>query len=109
MTFRIKRRDRRPYWRGTLTDAGAVVNLTAAASARLICKNSTITYTFPLTIINAALGQTGYDFTAADAATGIAATVAVYDSEVEVTWGDTTTQTFPIDGYDVFEVFDDLG
>jgi hypothetical protein len=104
----LKRGDRRPSFRGQCLDGTTPVNLTTAASAKLILKSDILTVTPAVVIEDAALGKVRYDWTAGDL-TGVLATSATYRAEVEVTWGDGTKQTFPGGDYGTVIVIDDLG
>ena len=106
MTFYIKRNDTSPSMLATLQDAsGNEIDLTAA-SIRLHLKpigSSAVTVDAPATIVTALDGLVRYDWQAADTAES-----GSYQAEFEVTYADTTVETFPNDGYIRVEIISDI-
>ena len=106
MTFYIKRNDTSPSMLATLQDAnGNDINLTAA-SIRFHLKpvgSSTVIVDEAATIVTALEGLVRYDWQAAD--TGEAGS---YQAEFEVTYADSTVETFPNDGYIRVEIINDI-
>lgn len=102
----IKQNDTRPFWPVTLTyEDGTPVVLTGA-TVRFIAKdrsNSAVKIDAAATLTDAANGQLEYQFVAAD--TDVA---GAYDVEWEVTFSDTTIQTFPTRRYDRLLVIGEL-
>lgn len=105
MAFEIKRNDRRPYWRVTLTANGSAVNLTGATAARFTMKDATTVKVNKATmsIVDAANGVVEYQWAA-----GSTDTAGNYNAEVEVDWGGSVTQTFPSKTYFLITITDDL-
>ena len=102
----IKRNDTRPYWPVTLTfNDGSVADLTGA-SVRFIARRKSD-------------GQVKIDATATvtDPSNGVCEwrpdaaetdEAGLFDCEWEVTYSDSTIQTFPTIGYDRLKVIGDL-
>ena len=104
-TFYMKQSDTQPRMLATLQDGdGAAINLTGA-SVRFHMRTlggSTVVDA-AATIITAASGLVRYDWVAADTDT-----VGSYQAEFEVTYPDTTVETFPNSGYIRVEITDDI-
>jgi len=103
--FYMKQNDTQPRMLATLQDGdGAAINLTGA-SVRFHMRTlggSTVVDA-AATIITAASGLVRYDWVAADTDT-----VGSYQAEFEVTYPDTTVETFPNSGYIRVEITDDI-
>lgn len=80
-------------WTLTATDGTNTVDLTSATSIRLLAKRAGVTV-IDQPVTGDAQGKVVYQPTAGDVS--VAGTMQV---ELEVTWPDTTVQTFPKDGY----------
>lgn len=106
MTFYIKQNDTSPSMLATLQDAsGNAVDLTAA-SIRFHLRpisSSTVKVDEAATIVTAVDGIVRYDWQASDTDT-----IGSYQAEFEVTYADTTIETFPNDGYVRVEVISDI-
>lgn len=106
MTFYIKRNDTSPSMLATLQDAnGDAVDITAA-SVRFHLRpisSQTVTVDEAATIVTALDGLVRYDWQAEDTAT-----IGSYQAEFEVTYADTTVETFPNDGYIRVEIISDI-
>ena len=106
MTFYIKRNDTSPSMLATLQDAsGNAIDITAA-SVRFHLRpigSQTVTVDEAATIVTAIDGLVRYDWQAADTAT-----IGSYQAEFEVTYADTTVETFPNDGYIRVEIISDI-
>jgi hypothetical protein len=106
MTFYVKQNDTSPAMLATLQDAnGSAIDLTAA-SVRFHMRaigSGTATVDAAATIVTAASGIVRYDWEASDTAT-----IGSYQAEFEVTYADTTIETFPNDGYIRVEIKDDV-
>lgn len=104
---RIKRNDTRPSFSATLLDAaGAPVDI-SGASARFLMRDPrtrALKVDGAMVIVDAAAGRVRYDWTAADTNSA-----AVYQVEVQVTFGDLTIETFPNGSHHRLEVLKDLG
>lgn len=110
--FEIKRGDRRPYLRYSLTvtdpgDPTATIpaNLTDATAVRFIIKKlgEAAIVDDPGTFIDRATGVVQYAWQAGDTAAS-----GTYNVEIEVDWAG-EKQTFPTTGYETVVIFDDLG
>ena len=106
MTFYIKRNDTSPSMLATLQDAsGNAIDITAA-SVRFHLRpigSQTVTVDEAATIVTAIDGLVRYDWLAADTAT-----IGSYQAEFEVTYADSTVETFPNDGYIRVEIIGDI-
>lgn len=106
MAFRIKTNDTSPKLVVTLTDAsGNLVNL-AGASAKFHMKGygaSSLKVQASADITDAANGRVEYGWSAGDTDTA-----GTYYGEVEITYGDTTVETFPNNGYFSIIIKEDL-
>lgn len=103
----IKRNDTRPYWPVTLNyEDGTVADLTGATIRFLATDVSTnlLTIDTDAVVTDATAGKCEWQPTADQ--TAIAGAYAV---EWEVTFADTTTQTWPTRDYDRLEIIGDLG
>jgi len=104
-TFYMKQNDTQPRMLATLQDGdGTAINLTGA-SVRFHMRTlggSTVVDA-AATIVTAASGLVRYDWVAADTDT-----VGSYQAEFEVTYSDTTIETFPNSGYIRVEITDDI-
>lgn len=103
---KIKRHDTAPAFTATLRDAnGTVIDLTGA-SARFLMREPRariLKVNGAMTIPDAANGRVSYAW-----ATGDTDTAGKYQVEVEVTFSDSTIQTFPNDGHHDLHVVKDL-
>lgn len=104
----MKRHDTAPPFEATLRDgAGAVVDL-AGATARFLMRRASpprgVITDAAATVINAAGGRVRYSWAAADTAVA-----GIFDAEVEITFADTTIQTFPSSGNHRVVISDDVG
>ena len=106
MTFYIKQNDTGPAMLATLQDAnGTAVNLTGA-NVRFHMQSingGSPVVDAAATIVTAASGLVRYNWLAAD--TG---TVGTYQAEFEVTYADTSIETFPNDGYIAVQIINDI-
>lgn len=104
--FTLKQHDTYPPIDATLTDQVGPINLTLAASVKIILKTvgggSTITGT--CTIVSAAAGTVRYQLTAIQTAT-----VNTYQGEFEITWTNGDITTVPNNDYFSVEIKADLG
>jgi len=104
---RLKRHDTAPAFTASLLDAnGDPVNLSGAA-ARFLMRNPrtrALKVSGAMSITDAALGRVSYAWAAADTDTP-----GVYQVEVQVTFADTTIETFPNGSHHRLEVLKDLG
>lgn len=106
MTFYIKQNDTSPAMLATLQDAdGNVINLTAASvrfhmrqigSKQVLVDEAAVVVT-PLE------GLVRYNWNPADTAA-----IGSFQAEFEVTYADTSIETFPNDGYIRVEIIDDI-
>lgn len=105
MTLNIKRHDLYPPIEATLTDAdGVAVDLTnASVSMHMKRVGSSITVTKSMEIVEATEGTIKYDWVNGD--TDIA---GVYEVEFEITFANSKPLTIPIDGYEQFNIVEDL-
>ena len=112
--FTMKRNDRRPKYKGQLTQADPLnpltqipVDLTAATGVKLIMSPSTgggaPKVNAAATISDAAAGRVEYAWGASDTDDS-----GTFNAEWEVSWG-TEKQTFPSEGYLIIIIEDDLG
>lgn len=106
MTFYVKQNDTSPAMLATLQDAdGNAIDITGASvrfHMRAIGSNQT-TVDGDATIVTASSGLVRYDWIAADTDT-----VGSYQAEFEVTYADSSIETFPNDGYIRVEITDDI-
>lgn len=106
-TFAIKRNDRREPIERTLKGSnGLAVDLTGATVKFLmrLHGSAVLKVNAAATVVSAVGGQVRYSWTAADTDTA-----GVYDAEFEVTFSDTTKQTFPNAEPIAVMVYEDLG
>jgi len=106
MAFRIKTNDTSPKLAVTLQDANSVPVNISGATVRFHMKAfgaTSLKTDAPMTITNATGGIVQYSWVAAD--TNLAGT---YYGEVEVTYPDSTIETFPNNGYFTIIVKEDL-
>ena len=106
MTFYVKQNDTSPAMLATLQDAnGDAINLTAATvrfhmravgSSQVVVDQAAVVVT-PLE------GLVRYDWAADDTDT-----IGSYQAEFEVTYADSSIETFPNDGYIRVEIIDDI-
>jgi hypothetical protein len=104
---KIKRNDTRPSFTATLVDAaGNAVDLSGAAALFLMRDPRTraLKVSGAMTIVDPAAGTVRYDWAAGDTDKA-----AVYQVEVQITFGDTTIETFPNGSHHRLEVVKDLG
>ncbi len=104
-TFSIKRNDTSPSLLTTLTDAaGTAVDLTGA-TVRFHMNDlaGTNVVDAAVTVVTAASGIVRYDWDAADTAAA-----GLHRAEFEVTYSDSTVETFPNDGFLMVNVLEDL-
>lgn len=105
-TFYIKQGDTSPELQATLKDAeGTAIDLTGA-SARFHMRLSGATATTvdaAATVVTAASGIVKYSWQAGDTDT-----VGRYEGEFEVTYADTSVETFPNTGYIPIRIRDDI-
>lgn len=106
MTFYVKQNDTSPAMLATLQDAdGNAVNVTGA-TVRFHMRavgSTTVVVDEAATIVTAADGIVRYDWQAADTDT-----IGSYQAEFEVTYADSSVETFPNDGYIRVEIIDDI-
>lgn len=106
MTFYIKQNDTSPAMLATLQDAdGNAVNVTGA-SIRFHMRavgSTTVVVDEAVTIVTPLSGIVRYDWQAADTDT-----IGSYQAEFEVTYADSSVETFPNDGYIRVEIIDDI-
>ena len=106
MSFSIKQNDTSPPIRAILKDGdGVAINLDGA-SVRFhmrVIGASTTTVDAAATIISSAGGIVQYNWIAADTAA-----IGSYQAEFEVTYSDSTVETFPNNGYIRVEIIDDI-
>jgi hypothetical protein len=106
MTFYVKQNDTSPAMLATLQDAdGNAVNVTGA-TVRFHMRpvgTTTVVVDEAATIVTPLDGLVRYDWQAADTAT-----IGSYQAEFEVTYADSSVETFPNDGYIRVEIIDDI-
>lgn len=105
MAFYIKQNDTSPSLSATLTDYnGTAINLTGA-TARLHMKDleGTLKIDAAMTISNADAGIIKYDWQAGDTDT-----VGTYNVEFQITYSDSSIETFPNHGYETVVVVGEL-
>jgi len=104
---KIKRNDTAPPFTATLRDAaGAVVDITGASVLFLMRdpRTRTLKVSGAMTILDAAGGRVSYAWAAGDTDKA-----AVYQVEIQVTFSDSTIETFPNTAHHRLEVLKDLG
>lgn len=90
----------------TTTDGvDTAVDLTLASSAKFLMRvaGGAVKVNATATISDAANGEVTYTWGATDLNTA-----GVYDAEIQVTWADSTVETFPNGGYNRIRVLDDI-
>lgn len=105
-TFTIKRRDTSPAMLITLLDAdGAVKDFTGYTSARFHMKNAAGTTVIDeaVTVVDAGAGEVRYDFDATETATA-----GTFSAEVEITYADSSVETFPNSGFITVNINEDI-
>jgi hypothetical protein len=104
-TFYIKQNDTSPALRAQLKDGDDVPIVLTGASIRFHMRTlaGAAAVDAAATIVTAANGIVQYNWQAADTAT-----VGSYQAEFEVTYSDTTIETFPNSGYIRVEITDDI-
>jgi hypothetical protein len=106
MTFYIKQNDTVPSIRATLQNGNGdpvdLINATVRFHMRAIGSNST-TVDAAAVIVTAEAGIVQYNWIADDTDT-----IGSYQAEFEVTYPDSTVETFPNDGYVRIEIIDDI-
>lgn len=106
MTFYVKQNDTSPAMLATLQDAdGNAVNVTGATVRfHMRAVGSTqVVVDEAATIVTPLDGLVRYDWQAADTDT-----IGSYQAEFEVTYADSSVETFPNDGYIRVEIIDDI-
>lgn len=105
MTFYIKRNDTAPPFRAILKDGdGDIVNVTGATVRfHMNKRDGTAVVNAAATINSATAGDVEYNWDAADTALA-----GIYNAEFEVTYANTTVETFPNKGYEEVRVTEDL-
>jgi len=106
MTFYIKQNDTSPSMLATLQDADAAAVDITAASIRFHMRpigSSQTTVDAQAAIVDALAGEIRYDWQAADTAK-----VGSYQAEFEVTYADSSIETFPNNGYIRVQITDDI-
>ena len=106
MTFYIKQNDTVPSIRATLQNGNGdpvdLINATVRFHMRAIGANNT-TVDAAAVVVSAAAGIVQYNWIADDTDT-----IGSYQAEFEVTYPDSTVETFPNDGYVRVEIIDDI-
>ena len=106
MTFYIKQNDTVPSIRATLQNGNGdpvdLINATVRFHMRAIGANNT-TVDAAAVVVSAADGIVQYNWIADDTDT-----IGSYQAEFEVTYHDSTVETFPNDGYVRIEIIDDI-
>jgi len=106
MTFYIKQNDTVPSIRATLQNGNGdpvdLINATVRFHMRAIGANNT-TVDAAAVVVSAAAGIVQYNWIADDTDT-----IGSYQAEFEVTYPDSTVETFPNDGYVRIEIIDDI-
>ena len=107
MTFYIKQNDTSPALQATLKDSdNNAVNLTGASVSfkmRLI-GGTTLKTNHTATIFNASNGVVTFNWRSSDTDTA-----GDYQAEFQVTYSDSSIETFPNNGYIRIEIIDDIG
>ena len=104
-TFYIKQNDTQPALRAQLKDGDDVPIVLTGSTVRFHMRTltGTVVVDAAATIITPANGIVQYNWQAADTAT-----VGSYQAEFEVTYQDTTIETFPNSGYIRIQITDDI-
>ena len=104
-TFWIKQNDTQPALRAQLKDGDDLPIVLTGSSVRFHMRTlaGTTVVDAAATIITAANGIVQYNWQAADTAA-----IGSYQAEFEVTYSDTTIETFPNSGYIRVEITDDI-
>jgi hypothetical protein len=106
MTFYIKQNDTVPSIRATLQNGNGdpvdLINATVRFHMRAIGANNT-TVDAAAVVVSAEAGIVQYNWIADDTDT-----IGSYQAEFEVTYPDSTVETFPNDGYVRIEIIDDI-
>lgn len=107
-TFTIKQNDTSPSLQVSLTDsAGSAIDLTGATSIRFHMRLPSATAAkvdaAAATVGASTAGVVKYDWSAGDTDTA-----GLYQAEFEVTYSDSSIETFPNGGYLLVNVLDDL-
>ncbi len=107
MTFFIKRNDTSPAFQATLKDADdTVVNLTGATVRfHLVTPTGTTVVDAAATVVTASAGLVRYAWATNGADT---ASAGRYNAEFEVTYSDSTVETFPNYDYETVRIWEDL-
>lgn len=105
MAFNIKQNDTSPSLQATLKDASLTAINLAGASVQFHMKavDGTLKVDAAMTVVDAANGVVQYNWQAGDTDT-----VGAYYAEFEVTYADTTVETFPNNGNKVISVVKEL-
>lgn len=106
MTFYIKQNDTVPSIRATLQNGNGdpvdLINATVRFHMRAIGANNT-TVDAAAVVVSAEAGIVQYNWIADDTDR-----IGSYQAEFEVTYPDSTVETFPNDGYVRIEIIDDI-
>lgn len=104
-TFNIKRNDTSPALAGTLKDADGNAKDITSATVRfhMLDEDDATVVDAAATIVNASGGTVKYSWQAAD--TDVA---GGFRGEFEVTYSDSTIETFPNTGYIPIRIYEDL-
>lgn len=105
MAFYIKQNDTSPTLRASLTDYnGNSINITGATvMLHMIDLSGTVKVNTACTINDASGGIVDYEWVAGDTDT-----VGTYKAEWEVTYADSTVETFPNNGHETIVVTEEL-
>jgi len=106
-TLNLKRGDTAPRFRAQCLDGTTPVSLTTALSVRFLMKRSGVTVLSGSMVVEDQTANTGWVHRAWGSTD--LATEGLYSAEVEVTWSDSTIQTYPADEYTYIRVLADLG
>ena len=104
-TFFIKRNDTSPAFQATLKDASdTAVDLTGATLRfHMVTPSGTTVVDAAATAVTATAGICKYVW-----ATGDTASAGDFSAEFEVTYADSTVETFPNYGYETVRIYEDL-